>query len=274
MRADSALRAALFLVFIAGDAAAISVTPFGPNGAGGASNGQTFSVGAGGSVFELDGFVNIGGLDLNGPTFGTSARLSQDPLPAGLDYTFSSTLSADTTDILLSYTFENNTGGALGNVRFLSLFDADIDEPINSFFNEIVSSFAGVPAPGQNFEADEPGFVFGNIVTNVLNGSLDGTNVFPPPDDVAMALSFDLGALNAGSIAEIGILISEDADSIGNFAMTQADADPASTTQITYSGVVNPTLDASPLPEPGAGLLFTTGVLIMGLRRRARPSSA
>src|SRR6185295_16117467 len=72
--------------------AAITVGAFGIHGEGGTKNGQNFQIGSGGSVFELDAFLNIAGLDLNGTNLnqkGTSAQLSRDSLPAGLVYTFS-----------------------------------------------------------------------------------------------------------------------------------------------------------------------------------------
>ncbi|MDQ2694015.1 MAG: hypothetical protein M3Z21_01305 [Pseudomonadota bacterium] len=53
-------------------------------------------------MFELDAFLNVAGQDLNGGFFGTSAQLSIDPLPAGLDFAFTPSLSADATDLTLT----------------------------------------------------------------------------------------------------------------------------------------------------------------------------
>lgn len=255
----SALAAALG----AGNALAISFDPFGPNGEGGSINGQSFSVGSGGEVFEVDGFLNISGEDLNGGAFGTSAQLSIDALPTGLDYDFAAALSADSTDITLSYSFTNDTGADLSGVTFISFLDADIDTGLNTFFNEVATA-NGTLADGQNFEADEPGFLFGDIFDNALLGSLDGTNIFPPPEDVSLALSFDFD-LAMGETTTIDILISEDGDSIGGFNLVQSDTDPESLTEITYSGRVQPGI-----PEPGSATLFAAGALLVGgaLRRR------
>jgi hypothetical protein len=264
------LVAAAWLLLAPGKAGAITVDAFGPNGAGGAVNDQSFSVGGGGEVFELDAFVNIAGQDLNGAAPGTSAQLSVDPLPAGLDYTFSFALSADATDIILSYEFENNTGSLVEDLVFLSFLDAEIDEPLNGFFDEL-AALSGTPAAGQGFEADEPGYAFGDIFDHLQDGALDGSNIFPPQDDVSMALSFALDPLAAGALAEIQVMISEDGDFLGGFAMTQTDADPRSTTEITYSGVASVSAGSGPpVPEPHAALLFAVGLGVVGrsLRRR------
>ncbi|MDJ0848956.1 MAG: hypothetical protein QNK04_11300 [Myxococcota bacterium] len=81
----------------------------------------------------------------------------------------------DTTDIVLSYTFRNDTGAAIADIKFLSFVDAEIDVARNAFFNELAST-SGVLASGQGFEADEPGFLFGDIFDNLLLGDLDDTN--------------------------------------------------------------------------------------------------
>lgn len=259
------LLAVLALVLSPGAALAITTDPFGTNGQGGTINGQLFEIGSGGVVFELDAFVNIAGEDLNGGGSGTSAQLSDDPLPAGLDYSFSSTLSGDGTDIVLSYELTNNTGADISDLFFASFLDAEIDESINTFFNEVATT-SGVLAAGQNFEADEPGFLFGDIVTNLKDGALDGTNAFPPSDDVSMAISFDVALLAAGETALFEYLVSEDGDSIGTFFMTQSDTDPGSDTLITFSAQAFGSSPGPPIPEPSAGALFAIGLVLFGHR--------
>lgn len=256
---------------------AISLTPFGPFGEGGASNGQSFSIGTGGSVFEVDAFLNIGGMDLNGGFFGTSAQLSLDPLPVGLSYSFSSSLSLDSTDLTLSYTFSNNTGGFLSNVQFFSFLDAEIDEPINSFFNEYGDVIGTVgtgaaDADPDSWEIDEPGFLFGDIYDNLFLGALDNSNGVPSsfPDDPSMALGFSLGGLNPLDAATINILISEDGDSIGSLALAHFDSDTRSNTVITLSGQSAVTPITS-VPEPSTLVLLGSGLAAMiGLGRRMR----
>ncbi len=250
------------------EAAAVSITPFGADGEGGSVNGQTFTIGAGGEVYELDAFVNIGGQDLNGGTFGTSAQLSVDALPAGLDFAFGATLSADSTDLTLSYSFTNNTGSDLNDFVFLSFVDADIDAASNTWYNEF-ATISGTLEAGQNFEVDEPGYVFGDIFNNLLRGDLDGTNAVPPgsPEDVGMALSFGLPVFELGETFGIEIMLSEDGDSLGTFLISQGD--PGSTTTIAYSGAAT-----QPMPEPSSLVLFGAGGLVVSraLRKRRRGS--
>lgn len=249
-------------------ASAILLTPFGANGEGGSVNGQLFALGSGGQVFELDAFLNLPGFDLNGATSGTSAQLSVGALPAALDYSFSAAISADLTDVTLTYLFENHTGATLAGVTFLSFLDAEVVETANTFFNEF-AVVTGSAAPGQGFEVDEPGFVFGDIFDHLLAGALDDTNALPAssPDDVSMALSFALGDLLDGFSAAIDIQISEDGDALPGLALSQLD--PQNPTVITYSG------RATVVPEPSTGLLAMTGLAALGLAlsRRGRRCS-
>lgn len=249
---------------------AISTGAFGAAGQGGIINGQSFDIGPGGVVFEVDGFVNIGGQDLNGGTSGTSAQLSVDSLPAGLDYSFSSSLSDANTDITLTYSFTNNTGAAIADLRFISFLDAEIDEVINTFFNEVAAT-NGVLAAGQGFEADEPGYLFGDISSNILAGSLDNSNIFPPADDVSMALSFQAALLGVDETFIIEIMISEDGDTLGSFSILQTDPESSPATTITYSGEAR--IVGEVIPEPNAALLFGVGALVFGRAFRQIRSS-
>jgi len=259
-----ALAAVVILVCAAAPpAAAIGFSPFGPEGRGGTLYGQTFTIGAGGSVFQLDGFLSLPGLDLNGDAPGTSAQLGADPLPAGLGFSFTPTLSADGTDLTLAYSLTNGTGTVLTGARFFVFLDAEIDEPLNTFFNEF-ATVTGTAAPGQSFEIDEPGFVFGDILTNILAGVLDGTNgvAAGSPDDVSMALGFDL-SLDPLAQATIRILLSEDQSLLGTLALTQFDTDPGSPTAITLSGGAT-----SAVPLPATLVLVGTGVAVGAAARR------
>src|SRR5690242_13623255 len=223
---------------------AITVGPFGPRGQGGDLNGQNFTIGTGGQVHELDGFVYIQGLDLNGNLLGSTAQLSRDSLPTNLTYQFSFALSADAADIVLTYSFTNNSGSTFTDVRFFVLLDAEIDETINTLFNEYgtVQGSPGAggadPAPNQ-WQIDEPGFQTGTLVRNLYLGLLNNSNSVPATalNDVAMSLGFSLGDLLPGDGASVRVMISEAQHQLGSFALTQHDADPASKTVITLSGL-------------------------------------
>lgn len=263
------------------EAKAITFTPFGMFGEGGSTRGQTFTVGPGGDVFQIDAFLLIPGVDLNGAgELGEAAQLGTDALPAGLAFSFMPSLNASRTTARLRYTFTNNTPGSLANVRFLSFLDAEIDEATTTFFNEFAETTGALAVSATDptaFEIDEPGFALvspGDIFDNLLLGMLDNTHAVPmgSPDDVSMALAFDLGTLAVSQKVSIDILIAEDGSAVGSFAITQRDNDPGSSgTMITFSGQQ---VAATPIPEPSTLLLLSS--VLAGLvgfqsyRRRTR----
>ena len=64
---DSAATVLGSMIFLAtAPALAITVDPFPATGQGGAINGQSFKVGPGGGVFQLEGYVSAAGAALNG----------------------------------------------------------------------------------------------------------------------------------------------------------------------------------------------------------------
>ncbi len=222
---------------------AITFGPFGPNGEGGSKNGQTMSIGSGGSVFELDGFLNIAGMDLNGSQYGVSAQLSRDSLPAGLGYSFTNYLSSDHADLVLSYTFTNTSSTVFSNLYFFVLLDPEIDEQTNTFFNEygVISGMPGLHGFDANqWQIDEPDFQTGTLLKNIFLGALNGSNSVPPSavNDVAMSLGFSLENLNPGAGSTVLAQISQQGDALGSFLLAQHDSDPASTTVITLSGII------------------------------------
>lgn len=235
---------------------AIVFDSFGPRGEGGAKNGQSLLIGQGGSVYELDSFLYIQGLDLNGSRLGTAAQLSRDTLPAGLAYAFSSSLSTNHQDLVLTYSFTNSTASTFSDLRFFVLLDADIDEQANTFFNEFgtvqgaVGHGAGDAAPDQ-WQIDEPGFQTGTLLRNIFLGSLNNSNAIPQitPDDVALSLGFSLGSLKSGQATSVQVMISEATNSPEGFALIHKDSAADSPTTITLSGsaVVNelPFINAS-----------------------------
>src|SRR6266536_2635704 len=145
---------------------AITFGPFGSKGEGGSKNGQSFTVGAGGSVFELDGFLYLGGLDLNGAQLGTSAQLSHDSLPAGIVFSFSAALSSNAADVVLTYVFSNTTSTVFTNLRFFPFLDVEIDEATNTFYNEYGTTNGTLGLDildPDRWQIDEPGFLTGTL---------------------------------------------------------------------------------------------------------------
>jgi hypothetical protein len=241
---------------------AITFGPFGPNGEGGSKNGQTFTIGTGGTVFELDSFLDVNGTDLNGANFGVSAQLSRDSLPAGLGYTFTNYLSSDAADLVLSYTFTNTTSTIFSNVYFFVMLDPEIDETSNTFYDEYgnIGGTAGLHGydPSQ-WQIDEPDFQAGTLLKNIFVGALDNSNSIPQstPNDVAMSLGFTLGNLGPGADATVLVQISEQHHGLGTFSLTQQDVDPNSTTVITLSGTLPAT--ASEMANPPYQMLVLQG---------------
>jgi len=220
-----------------------SFTPFGPTGEGGVTNGQAFAVGGAGEVFELDSFLLIEGTDLNGDTLGVAARVSRDSLPPGLEISFTSRLSEDTTDVTLTYTVTNTSAAVIPGVRFYSYLDVEIAQTENTFYNEYgrrlgtAGSGDADPAP-DSWEIDEPGFQHGDLTERLLLGALGNENQIPnnEKDDVAMAVGFELGALQPTESAQIEILISEDGDTLGALTLIQRDSETDHSTVIAFSG--------------------------------------
>lgn len=247
-------------LLFAGPSHAIVAQPFTASGTYLRSGAPSFQIGAGGFVEEIEAF-------LAGPGGPPAAQLSSAPPPAGLALSFQSILSADATDLVLRYDVTNTSGAPVAGLTFVSLVDAEIDETLNTFFNEYAET-SGALAANQSYEIDEPGFAFGDVFDNARAASLDGTNAVPQasPDDVSMALAFAIPALAPGEVARFELMLSEDGDALGGFAIRQRDADARSSTVITFSG------QGAVVPEPGTALLFAAGLgcLAARLRRAAR----
>ncbi len=170
------------------------------------------------------------------------------------------------------WTFTNTTASTLSNTLFLAFLDADIDRDLNTFFNEY-GEFIGLSlppgAPGGaigafSWEIDEPGFVFGDIVTNLEQGALDNTNDVPSsaPDDVSLALGFSIGSLAPGQRAHLTLQISPD-----NIAGLHQ-VDPDSNVGFYFNGFAMVDPLTTQTPEPGGWILVISGAAALFLRKR------
>lgn len=189
--------------------------------------------------FNVDGAVAV-------PTLG-------DPLPAAVDISaFDDSTGLGTIEVIVS--------GA-GAHSFDAFFDHEIDEPDNSFFNEVGSSL-GTTAAGQSWEIDEPGFVDGDIFRNFENSALDnaiGVSVFGDttfPDDVSMSMGWDF-TLALGETVTIMMALGTVAPT-GFFLQH---SDPDSNKSIFLSSTLDISPSIPPIPLPGAIWLFGAGLI-------------
>jgi HYR domain/Divergent InlB B-repeat domain len=103
------------------------------------------------------------------------------------------------------------------------LVDSEIEESLNTFYNEY-ASVTGSPEPDQSWEIDEPGFRAGSLQARFREGNLGNVNHLPAagPDDVAMAMAWET-TLASDKFAEVQLTVSETAPP-GGFYLAQTDA--------------------------------------------------
>ena len=175
------------------------------------------------------------------------------------------------------FSFSNvqGSGGGLGTIiltlgtpgthNVVAFFDHEIDEAINTYFNEYGAT-NGPPGIGQSWEIDEP-YLFGDIYTHLLAGSLDNSNGVPSttPDDVSMAMGGNF-TLASGETAVLTLLLSETAPTSG-FYLKHRDLD--SNYDLYFSGTLETLGGQAPVPEPGTMLLLGSGLAgLVGFGRK------
>jgi PEP-CTERM motif len=195
--------------------------------------------------------------------FNIDGTVSNGSAPAGVN------LGAfDTTTGLGTVTVRLQGAGS----RYVGLFaDHEIDEAINTFFNE-VGSVSGTAAAGQSWEIDEPGYSFGDIYANFTGGALDNTNGVPAgsPDDVSMAMAWAF-VLQPDQVATVSYLFSTTAPTSG-FYLTQFDRDSQSSIYLSSGlAIVN---DGGQVPEPTSWALTGLSLAALALMRRRRAATA
>jgi len=179
--------------------------------------------------------------------------LFNDPIPSNVDISAFNE-STGVGSILVNLT------APLGAHSVDFFFDHEIDESINTYFNENGSA-SGSLVSGQSWEIDEPGYLFGNIFDNFLASTLDNSNSIPAgvEDDVSVAMGWDFN-LGLDEMATITMLISETAPTaVDAFYLTHHDTD--SDYSIYFSSSLSITSTAAPVPAPSTLLLLIIGML-------------
>ncbi|MBC8228888.1 PEP-CTERM sorting domain-containing protein [bacterium] len=199
-------------------------------------------------------------------------------IPQGVvidEYENGTGLGTITVDITRGATAAGTASGS-----FHAFFDLEVDETINTFFNEFGEADTfGTGINPNAFEIDEPGFLSGNIDWNFVDGNLDNFNNIPSdtPDDVAVALGWENFQLLDGQSGLLTLVVSDLGMTVADLGLidptdvfTLRHLDPDSGATITFSGALE--ITGSPpspdvIPEPATFILLGFGILgLAGIR--------
>ena len=174
-----------------------------------------------------------------------------------------------------SWLITNNTAFAWTNFSLITFLDAEWDLSTNLVTNEYADFMGfGLPAgapPGavgfSSWEADEPGYVFGDIYTNAsVLGVLDNLNAVPSsaPDDVSIALGWYIStSIDPGQSLKVTVLHSTAA--LEGIAHYDADSSASLFVNGFYEILGTPTNE---VPEPSTAALFAASITLIYFRSR------
>jgi hypothetical protein len=178
------------------------------------------------------------------------------------------------------WTITNNTGSAWSPVSLFFFYDGSWDEGVdiesNNAFDEYGELWglglspgapAGAIAP-DGYEIDEPGYVFGDIYTNVsFLGTVDNFNAVPSsaPEDVSLAYRWVLPSLAAGDTLRLTIQhLSAATEGISH-------VDPDDSAVVFVNGYLEvEAAEVTGVPEPGTIWAMGAGLLALGYAVRKR----
>ena len=176
--------------------------------------------------------------------FNVDGTVSNNSSPGNVNSSLFSTVTGLGT---ISATFSSP-----GAHYFGIFLDHEIDEPINTFFNELGSDH-GVLASGQSWEIGDP--LLGTIYADFAASALTSSNSLGGPDDVSMALAWSFSLL-ADEVATFSVQLSESAPSSGFYLQH---FDPASNSSVFFSGSYSVANINSTVPEPATWMIAVVG---------------
>jgi hypothetical protein len=174
-----------------------------------------------------------------------------------------------------SWLLTNNSASAWSNFSLITFIDAEWDFSTNLATNEYAAFLGfGLPASAplgavafSSWEADEPGYVFGDIYNNAsFLGILDNLNAVPSsaPDDVSLALGWFVStSIEPGQSIRITVLHSTAA--LEGLAHYDPDSNGTLVVNAYYEILGTP---VNPVPEASSAGLFASGILFLYLRSR------
>jgi hypothetical protein len=220
-------------------------------------------------ILQFSGFFHSDNLTTSSLEYTEIGDVQDDFTGSGLSVTFENNLDAQNMGSV-SWSFRNETGIQQDNAWFFVFLDAEIDESLNTFFNEYgaISSVTGVgeaDTGADSWEIDEPGYLFGDIYDNLLAGTLDNSNDVPAglQDDVSLALGFDLGSLVEGAtVTGVFELSRQDIGGLAQFDDDSADG-------FYFNGIVHVDEgDPIAVPEPSIPLMLAVPLLFVLFRQK------
>lgn len=154
-----------------------------------------------------------------------------------------------------------------GSHSIVLLMDAEIDQDINTFFNEIGSA-NGPLAAGQSWQIGDP--LFTNIYDLVNAGALTNSDLNGgEPNDVALALGWNF-FLDTGKKANVSFLLTDVLPDSG-FYLAQYDPDSQATLYFSSKLKIEDNGGGNPsVPEPSTFALLGSALVCFGFYARKR----